>query len=134
MEQLLHDCWTRETEARPTFASIVERLVGDYPAAWSQGKESKSAEQEAADILALMSKDDGSPTSAIEDDEFVDASDDIDVSVISAFAPSRIGPDSHPDARPRRHRVQDSRFRGRFRGGIQLARFLRRSLRREFPS
>ena len=92
MEQLLHDCWTRETEARPTFASIVERLVGDYPAAWSQGKESKSAEQEAADILALMSKDDGSPTSAIEDDEFVDASDDIDVSVISAFAPRGLAP------------------------------------------
>jgi len=92
MEQLLHDCWTRETDARPTFAKIVERLVGDYPSAWSQGKESKSAEQEAADILALMSKDDGSPTSATEDDEFVDASDSIDVSVISAFAPRGLAP------------------------------------------
>ena len=45
MEQLLHDCWTRETAAPPTFASIVARLAGDYPAPWSQGPESNSAAQ-----------------------------------------------------------------------------------------
>jgi serine/threonine protein kinase len=93
MEQLLHDCWTRETETRPPFTNIVQTLAGDYPSTWSRGEKSRSAEQEAADILTLMSfNGDGSPTSADEDDEFVDASDSIDVSTISAFTPRGLAP------------------------------------------
>ena len=94
MTDLLHDCWAREPLERPTFAKIVERLSGEQPATWSLGKTQESADEQAASILAMMSV--GSQSSieedAGQDEEFVDASDTIDVSIIDVFAPAGLKP------------------------------------------
>lgn len=91
ISELLHDCWVREMDERPSFASIVVRLVGDYPSTWSLGNMQESADERAASILASLGDDDsGSPPA--EDDHFIDASDDISITAIDSFAPRGLKP------------------------------------------
>jgi len=91
MSELLHDCWVREMDERPSFASVVDRLVGDYPSTWSLGNTQESADERAASILASLGDDDsGSPPA--EDEHFVDASDDISITAIDSFAPRGLKP------------------------------------------
>lgn len=104
MADLLHSCWAREPEERPTFEKIVEQLAGEYPQAWSLGQVDKSADEQAANILAMMSTGKGaSSTEADSEDssneeEFVD--NVVEVSVISAFAPRGLKPIRTPTPTP----------------------------------
>lgn len=91
MSELLHDCWVREMDERPSFASVVDRLVGDYPSTWSLGNTQESADERAASILASLGDDDSGSPSA-EDEHFVDASDDISITAIDSFAPRGLKP------------------------------------------
>jgi serine/threonine protein kinase len=83
IDELLHACWAREIQDRPTFASIVERLVGEYPSTWSHGE---TTAEEAAAILSALSV---AKVDIIEDDheDFVDASDEIVVARVEEFVP-----------------------------------------------
>ena len=91
MSELLHDCWVREMDERPTFSNVVDRLVGDYPSTWSLGNTQQSADERAASILASLGEDEsGSPPA--EEEEFVDASDDASITAIDSFAPRGLKP------------------------------------------
>lgn len=97
MSDLLHDCWERESVDRPSFGQIVERLVGEYPSAWSAGQNVVTDDEHAANILASMSITNDSANEHVSDeagdgDEFVDASDTVDVQTISEFAPRGLKP------------------------------------------
>jgi len=86
MDALLHECWAREVHDRPSFASIVERLVPEYPSTWSCGESVQSAAEEAAAILSSMSAIDSvySPTAS---EPYFDAIDDDVVARVEDFVP-----------------------------------------------
>ena len=97
MSDLLHDCWERESLDRPSFSQIVERLVGEYPSTWSAGQNTVTDDEHAANILASMSITNDSANEHVSDeagdsDEFVDASDTVDVHTINEFAPRGLKP------------------------------------------
>jgi len=108
IDDLLHECWAREVQDRPSFANIVERLVGEYPSTWSHGETSA---EEAAAILSALSTP---KVETIVDDaheEFVDASDEIVVARIEEFAPqglARIRAPTPSSEQTARWRVADS--------------------------